>query len=395
MLRTATPIGPATPVAANPRSAAASFDHLRYERAGDEDLVAPVAVARIVMHTDLGAGVTPEQAREFWQRAHLATDSEFGRGEILEPMQLLHVDLVATQSPADIASAHLNITIGHDHGQWHPDMSVESFTEHLREHLGLPRTSDPDGLSAEDLRHLTNAMARALTASRLTGLGNTRHYGTDYLQPLEDNSFQHDVEDALRDGDRFLVGADPRDNDYGTLVNAGGISEPGRNNNCIDTALAGLASFLGDPQVALPRWLDDRWGEAGGMQRAQNFLGSPIRSFLSAGDMDRQFAALHEYMKQQGPGSAALVHNIWQKQDPITGQPLFHPSGYPVLGDIGHATVIVYPATVAPNRTPGPVWWDPQSGATSDHPPAWLVNRSAHLEYLLAPHTPTPAGPAG
>ncbi|WP_307630465.1 toxin glutamine deamidase domain-containing protein [Nocardia vaccinii] len=394
MLKAATPVGPTTPVAANPRSATASFDHLRYEHAGGEDLVAPVAVARIVMHTSLGPGVTPDQALQFWQRAHLATDSEFGRGEILEPMQLLHVDLVPTQSTADIASAHLNITIGHGHGQWHPDMSVESFTENLREHLGLPRPSNPDGLSADDLRHLGNAMARALTASRLTGLGGTRHFGLNYLQPLEDPGFQHEVEDALRDGDRFLVGADPRDNDYGTLVNAGGTSEPGRNNNCLDTSLAGLASFMGDPQVALPRWLDNRWGEAGGMQRAQNFLGTPIQSFNSAGSMDRQFAALHESIEQQGPGSAALVHNIWQKQDPITKQPLFYSNGFPVLSDISHATVVVYPTTVAPNRTPGPVWWDPQSGVTSDHPPAWLVDRSAHMEYLLVPRpTTTPAGP--
>lgn len=126
----------------------------------------------------------------------------------------------------------------------------------LRRHLGLgplnPNLGTDLGFSDADLAQLSNDIAAANTPSRLDGMPATREIAPNYLDVLEDPVHQARVQDALRDGDRFLIGADPRTNDYGQLINDGGPEVFGRSTNCVDCVLAALASFFGDPQVAFP-----------------------------------------------------------------------------------------------------------------------------------------------
>ncbi|WP_073694056.1 alpha/beta hydrolase [Mycobacterium sp. ST-F2] len=230
---------------------------------------------------------------------------------------------------------------------------------------------------------------------------DARIFGPGELTNVEDPAHQTAVENALRNPDgSYAVHADPRTNAYGDLINDGGTEVDGRRNNCLDCSLSALSSFIGDPTVSAPRFpdevapgvIDDVTGEQGGLQRAENWLGggllefpSEVRSAQFPSDptpnqsindaMARQFAALHEYVAGLGPGSAALVVNGWHGTDEATGAFLYNQDGTPV-NDGSHATVIVYP-----EGANTPVWWDPQQGLTSDHPPAWMVGASTYLHF--------------
>ncbi|MCV7288948.1 methyl-accepting chemotaxis protein [Mycolicibacterium wolinskyi] len=214
---------------------------------------------------------------------------------------------------------------------------------------------------------------------------DARVYGPHELDPVEDPAYQAAVEDALRStGGGYLVHADPRMNDYGQLINDGGPSVIGRSNNCLDCCLAALSSFLGDPTVSAPRHRDelptgeiDRvTGEHSGLRRAAEWIGRELLEFqFPRKPLANHFDALHEYIANAGPGSAALVVNGWHAIDPHTLQFLNHPDGSPIT-DGSHATVVVYP-----EGADGPVWWDPQDGSTSDRPPAWMVEQSTYLHF--------------
>ncbi|WP_081809303.1 toxin glutamine deamidase domain-containing protein [Mycobacterium sp. URHB0044] len=227
---------------------------------------------------------------------------------------------------------------------------------------------------------------------------DARTYGPGELRRVENPAYQRAVEDALRDQQgNYIAHADPRTNDYGQLVNDGGPSVPGRDNNCLDSSLSALSSFRGDPTVSAPRHpdrlpdgtIDRRSGEQGGLRRAEDWLGGgllefkhiPEHTFLNPTIADH-FNALHQYIDNLGPGSSALVVNGWHARDFHTGDRLYHPDGRPVT-DGSHATVIVYPEGAS-----HPVWWDPQQGITSDHPPAWMVEESSYLNF-------TPIEPSG
>ncbi|OBF46957.1 toxin glutamine deamidase domain-containing protein [Mycolicibacterium monacense] len=211
---------------------------------------------------------------------------------------------------------------------------------------------------------------------------NARTYGPHELRPVEDHSYQTAVEDALRnsDGD-YIRHADPRTNSYGNLINDGGHTVQGRSNNCLDCSLSALSSFRGDPTVSAPRYpdllpngaIDSRSGERGGLQRASDWLGDPVRPVSPGLPIAHRFAELHQRLSDMGPGSSALVVNEWHARDFQTGQPLYHPDGRPVI-EGSHATVVVYPENAA-----GPVWWDPQMRTTSDYPPTSMIERSASL----------------
>ncbi|MFE2995137.1 toxin glutamine deamidase domain-containing protein [Nocardia sp. NPDC059246] len=191
------------------------------------------------------------------------------------------------------------------------------------------------------------------------------------------------MEDALRDGDRFLVGADPRTNPYGKLINDGGPHVDVRRYNCLDQSLSALSSFYGDPQVGLPRFDDklpngefNALGEHRGLNRARYWLGAhelgwPLNSSTPVVD---QFAWLHDHISQRGELSAALVVNTWHARD-ANGNLLYEPDGTPTL-DGSHATVVVYPRGAS-----GPVWWDPQMGTMSDKPPLDMQLGSASLSF--------------
>ncbi|MFD6103002.1 toxin glutamine deamidase domain-containing protein, partial [Nocardia salmonicida] len=319
----------------------------------------------------------PAIVQALLERAQLAVDLHFNRGEQLLSGDWMMVDLVPVSDPA---AADMTIDLDSSNPDSTPtDADLDALTGLLREQLGLP-PSDTD-LDVDDLRELSNSIARANTPAVLDGLPDTRVEGPARLDSLEQAEYQHDVEDALRDGNRFMVGADPRTNDYGSLINDGGPTVQGRSNNCLDGSLAALSSFNGRPEVGSPRWpdldangdLDTRSGEENGLDRATAWLGGTWQ----LGDVDlavsAQFQALHDQIRSMGPGASALVVNTWHARDQNTGELLYELDGSPTI-DGSHATVIVYPHGAA-----GPVWWDPQSSEFSDTPPHNLTSGSVEL----------------
>ncbi len=375
--------GTATPVHNGHRTfAGPAYEFRRYPGGHD----ASITVASIKVHMAYDERLTPEQRRRAWENAQLATDLTFNRGKRLLSGDWFLVDLVPATDPS---TAHMRLHVGDGPGFSHPD----TIAAQLREQLGLPATADPSRLTSEDIRQLSNDIAKANTPAALDGLQETRLFGRDHLQPIERAEYQHAVEDALRDGNRFLVGADPRTNPYGRLINDGGPEQPGRNANCVDNALAALSSFNGRPQVAAASWTDrlpngridesDAPGE--NIARGAAWLGGTWEHHIDGRPITAQYQALHDRMRQEGPGSAALVSTAWPARD-NNGAVFYNPDGTPQMGD-GHATVIVYPYDAS-----GPVWWDPQAGTFSDHPPRSLTDHSIQLQYMIVDSERGPHG---
>ncbi|NQE85864.1 toxin glutamine deamidase domain-containing protein [Nocardia terpenica] len=337
----------------------------------------PIAVAGVKVHVTFDRSVTPEQVGRVWERAQLATDLVFNHGQRLLSGDRVLVDLAHTADPAE---ANLHIHVSDTAGPWHPDSHLDAVADRLCEQLGLsaePRQHGP-GLSSEEIRRISNDIAKSNTPAVLDGLPETRVIGSGHLQQLERAEYQHAVEDALRDGNRFLVGADPRTNPYGWQINDGGLRRPGRNTNCVDNCLAALSCFHGRPEVALARWRDhaDEAGDLGeSPDRAGAWIGGQWGHYNDGRSIAAQYQALHERMLRAGPGSSALVGQSWHARDD-NGVPLYHRDGSPVLNG-GHAIVIVYPHDAS-----GPVWWDPQAATFSDHPPRALTDRAAEMVYM-------------
>ncbi|MFG2446168.1 toxin glutamine deamidase domain-containing protein [Nocardia fluminea] len=338
---------------------------------------APVSVLRVGIRVTGTGSLDPAVVQALLEQAQLAVDLHFNRGEQLLSGDWMMVDLVTVSDPA---AADMTIDLDPSNPLSTPaDADLATLTGLLREQLGLP-PGDTD-LNSDDIRALSNSIARTNTPAALDGLPNTRVEGPERLDSLEHAEYQHDVEDALRDGNQFMVGADPRTNDYGHLINDGGPTVQGRSNNCLDGSLAALSSFNGRPEVGSPRWpdldadgdLDTRSGEEDGLDRAAAWLGGTWQ----LGDVDlavsAQFQALHDQIRSMGPGASALVVNTWHARDPNTGELLYESDGSPTI-DGSHATVIVYPHGAA-----GPVWWDPQSSEYSDTPPHNLTSGSVQL----------------
>lgn len=347
--------------------------------------VGPLAVLTIRAHTT-GEHSSPDDARRVQNRAQVATDRAFNTGQRLLSGDRLVVDLIFTDDPND---AHLHIAVdrrpGGDAKTWHPYDSPDTITNHLRNHLGLTESGPESMLDSRDLRQISNDICRANTPARFPDLRALRALSPRRLARLEDLAHQAAVEDALRDGNRFLIGADPRTNPYGRLINDGGPGEPGRSNNCLDGSVCAISSFHGAPLVALPRWPDELPdgtinsvdGEAGGTERATAWLGGKWQNYDQPGKTVReQFRALHGWVTYLGPGSSALLINELHDRDDNTGQLLFHPDGTPQISG-SHATVIVYPYGAG-----GPVWWDPQHQQMSDTPPVNLLENSASLWFM-------------
>lgn len=360
----------------------AAYDVHRFTDNPDD----PVALITIQVHLSSGDHISPQELQQVLENAQLGADRAFNSGERLLSGDRLLVDIVHTEDPA---AAHLHIHVDHaptGPSTWHPNEHPDVLADHLRHQLGLPtNTGHTPGLDGVDLRHISNDIARANTPSRFQDLPQTRVVGNGRLNHLEDSAFQAAVEDALRDGNRFLVGADPRTNPYGQLINDGGPENPGRSNNCVEQALAAISSFHGDPQVGVPRWadvladgtLDRTGGEEGGLERATEWLGGEWQNFDHQGKtIQEQFDALHQWIAHLGPGSSALIVNEWHARDVNTGELRYHPDGSPVV-DGSHATVIVYPYDAS-----GPVWWDPQQRLLSDTPPAYMSANSSSLWFM-------------
>ncbi len=361
---------------------APSFDVRRYADRG-------ISVISVRVHLTPGPYASPLEIRNLMESAQAATDQAFNTAPRLLNGDRLLVDLVFTTDPS---TAHLRATVTQapgDLSNWSVHARPETLANNIRQQLGLlsngPGTQP--GLTATDLRQISNDIAAAHTPSSFTDLPGTRVIDHHRLRDLEDDAYQAAVEDSLRDGDRFTQGADPRTHPYGQLINDGGPTRPGRGNNCLDNALAALSSFFGRPQVALPRWLDRlpngtldlRSGERGGVERAANWLGSGLTGYNNRGlTVSEQFDSVHNWIAHLGPGSAALVVNEWAARD-RNGELRYDRNGDPLAAG-SHATVIVYPPSAA-----GPLWWCPQSGAISDHPPAWMVDDSSGVWFTPIP----------
>ncbi|MTE11561.1 toxin glutamine deamidase domain-containing protein [Nocardia aurantiaca] len=333
----------------------------------------------VKVHLEQIGTVPPEHLREIADQLHSTADRVFNTGERLLSGDRLHVELEFVDDPAD---AHLKASVGNPHEivdptVWNHETPTDVLAERLRDHLGLSTDTVGDHtLDDIDVRRISNDIAIANTEGRVAGLPETRVIAELHLDDLEFPEHQWAVEDALRDGDRFLVHADPRTNPYGDLINDGGPHETGRSNNCLDNSLAALSSFLGDPQVAHPRWPDllvdgtiDGWGpEQGGNDRALHWLGGDFSTWgynHPTVSVPEQFSWLHDHMSQLGEGSAALVVNSWS-------------------GGGAHATVIVYPKGAS-----GPLWWDPQQRTISEAPPHSLTNQSTGVWFVaLDPNAP-------
>lgn len=368
----------------------------------------PVGMVSMKVHVTHDGTVSPEQVEALWNRAQMAVDLQFNHAQRLLSGDRVLVDLAFT---ADPSTANVKLHVSQNApGAVNPNADLGSLATQLTQQLGLPQQQGP-GLDQAALRQLSNNIAKSNTPAKFRRLEDGHRYEPGKLQPVEHAAYQHAVEDALRQGNRFMVGADPRTNPYGKLINDGGHLQPGRGNNCLVQSLAALSSFHGDPQVGPPRWpdltptgdIDEDSGEQDGLQRAQDFLGGKWQNYATPGkSIAEQFAALHDWIQHMGPGSSALVHNIWQAVDPQTGQPLFNADGTPMASGSSHATAIVFP-----HGAKGPVWWDPQMRTMSDTPPIGMISRSSGLEFMVnqpasgAPNAPgnkqgtSPTAPTG
>ncbi|MFF0494600.1 toxin glutamine deamidase domain-containing protein [Nocardia sp. NPDC004068] len=352
-------------------NAGPAYEFRRYP-AGSGQSVGVVSI-RVHLSSD---HLSLEQTRHAWENAQLAADLMFNRGHRLLSGDWVLIDLVPTLDPS---AADMHIRVDDTPGSLHP----YSLATQLRDQLSLPATSDPTRLSPEDLRRLSNEIAEAHTPAALEGLPEARVFGPGRLQPVERAEYQHAVEDALRDGNQFLVYADPRTNPYGRLINDGGPERLGRNVNCIDSALAALSSFNGRPQVSAPIWIDrlpnGKFDEAAARgespERIAAWIGGAWENYQDGRAIPEQYQALHERMRQDGPGSSALVGTLWPIRD-ANGAIVYNADGTPQIG-AGHATVIVYPRDAT-----GPVWWDPQDGTFSDQPPRSLTDQSVGLLFM-------------
>lgn len=371
---------PAIDVNRNPWSQRPPAYRIRRFHLGGEQWVAVATIRAHLFNADL---LDPAALDRAVENVQATVDSSFNNGS-----RLLSGDqfLVDVEFVADPAGADLLLD---------PNQSTSSTGTALREHVGLPFTDPNRPLTADDLREISNDLARANTPSRVSNPGDSRIYDHRRLEDVEHPSYQHYVEDALRNGNSFDRFADPRTHPYGQLINDGGQQVPGRSNNCVDCSLSALASFHGIPQISAPRWPDLRRrtdaevaaepdlprfvrdtvsGERGGDARAEAWLGRPWVAY-SGMPVPRQYQALHDYIAALGPGASALVGTDWPAYD-TDGNRLYRPDGTPIRNG-GHATVIVYPVGAA-----GPVWWDPQTGHTSDSPPPTLAHGAAALQFI-------------
>ncbi|MBF6412285.1 toxin glutamine deamidase domain-containing protein [Nocardia cyriacigeorgica] len=363
------------------------YDVRRYELPSGQRL----SVISIRVNLEVARNVPPHDVRQFMESVERSVDRAFNNEQRLLSGDALLVDVVYTTDPAD---AHLQLTVDNNRENLSalpPHSNTDVTTGQIRHQLGLPTvsTTGNPALTQDDLRQLSDDIAASNTPTRLGNPSDLRRFGRTELQAVEQVEYQIAVQDALRTGNGFHIGADPRTHPYGRLINDGGPTVAGRGNNCLDCSLSALSSFFGNPQVSAPRWpdrlangtLDESTGEFSGLSRAERWLGEGLLSFDNGErSVPEQFASMHSWITQLGPGSAALIVNEWHAWNPETQQFEYNANGTPRSGGT-HATVIVYPLGAA-----GPVWWDPQSGEMSDHPPFYMANTSLDVWF-----TPIPA----
>ncbi|MFJ9519655.1 toxin glutamine deamidase domain-containing protein [Kitasatospora sp. NPDC101801] len=110
---------------------------------------------------------------------------------------------------------------------------------------------------------------------------------------------------------RPQVHPDPNSGNWHASINGDGPRTPGRNNNCVDVALAAVDTYSGHPTAAASRTsdLDDagrpsNLGERNGRDRIENSLGA---KFSDYGDGSAAFNRLENKLRQSGHGSQAVI----------------------------------------------------------------------------------------
>ncbi|MBL1095073.1 MULTISPECIES: toxin glutamine deamidase domain-containing protein, partial [Streptomyces] len=104
---------------------------------------------------------------------------------------------------------------------------------------------------------------------------------------------------------------DPHDSNWVGTINHPGPDAPGRNNNCVDAALATADTYAGNPTAAAHRTPDthpdgtpsDR-GETNGRDRIENTLGAPFHDYGNGPDA---FHRLENDLRNNGHGSQAVI----------------------------------------------------------------------------------------
>ncbi|MFI5529432.1 toxin glutamine deamidase domain-containing protein [Kitasatospora sp. NPDC051853] len=119
-----------------------------------------------------------------------------------------------------------------------------------------------------------------------------------------------------RDGDDPHPDPDPGSDkgDWIAAINGDGPEAPGRTNNCVDTTLAFLDTYHGNPTPAAARTPDpdadgnpSALGERNGRDRIENNLGA---RFTDLGDGPAAFDRLKQTLVKSGHGSAAAITTV-------------------------------------------------------------------------------------
>ncbi|MFI0897639.1 putative T7SS-secreted protein [Streptomyces sp. NPDC020983] len=224
-----------------------------------------------------------------------------------------------------------------------------------------------DGAAAARARAPGWRRAVPTHGTTLKDIRATLRGGHDGLQPV-DPADQRALEAAVprnRNGS-FQRYPDPR-GPWTSRVNAGGMSVPGRSNNCADAVRSALETWYGNPQVAaartVPRMpdgtLDVRTAEHHGVENGNSWGGTSIRY---TGPGPGAYEKVADAVRASGHGSSALVHIEW-----------------PLKTD-GELTSHVFTALNHEGRL---FWFDPQSGEASLSP---IHLQAAHVyHYTLDP----------
>ncbi|MBL6277282.1 hypothetical protein JMF97_14060 [Micromonospora fiedleri] len=207
-------------------------------------------------------------------------------------------------------------------------------------------------------------------------LSDNRPYGDPNGLVPPDQADQQALDAAVpRDATtgRPLVHPDPRVGSWAGLVNDGGPTVPGRDNNCADVGLSVLATWFGRPEVAAPT-ITSAKVEAGSTARQEQALRA---EFAHQGTGTAGLDAVADALRAAGPGSAALIittrpdgngAHTWNAVNHdgtiiwLDGQNQLISDTEPVHGDPGNVWSIVLDAEGDPHR--------PAATDTDIRPPA-------------------------
>ncbi|WP_157101952.1 toxin glutamine deamidase domain-containing protein [Nocardia caishijiensis] len=337
---------------------------------------------RTRLHIDHDPATSPD-ARRIQAIVDTAYREIFGNGTWYSPRTgepiRFSLDFVEDLEVAHLRSGCLDTTLD-------IDAAGHRLALDLRAHLGLAPTNatDTDSIVDENDLLLVTREAR-LGGLRLTVPDIETAYavagGRSELVPLENHDLQVALEHAARlPSGEFVRGFDPRTSPVANLINPGGYRAPGRGYNCWVVAVAGLLTFLGDPQVARPVRGTEGVGSA---RDVADWLHAGLVSWNTEADVRSRFDNVHSYIAGLGPGAVATVHIDYQESD-ANGDLLYDADGTPVVSN--HALLIVFPLDAA-----HPVWWCPQAQEVWDSPPADYITPASRL--LAIPIRPdgTPA----